>query len=223
MLADRPILEGEVPSASRVKYVKTPCFAIIAVILSIQPGTAETYRSVCVDSVTSRNTIDGIRDFVWPFTRGQTVTVHYGNRLKAYRHFYLPSLGSPEAAAKEVERVRDLGFEDVRWIRVDYLFDGDESLQYGVSLGLYENEAAGDKRLAELAAHGIVPSVREGFNIKRTALSVEAWVPSREIPEMVEGWKHEFPKYPPKLDSSIPEGELDCRVESTSPLSLLAS
>ena len=146
--------------------MRIPCFPVLAIVLSIQPGTAESYRSICVDGVTSRKTIGRIRDFLWPRVCGQTVTVHYGNRLRAYRHFYLPSQGSAEAAAKEAERIRSLGIEDVRWIRVDYLFDGDESLQYGVSLGLYENEAIADKRLEGLAARGILPSIRKGFNVK---------------------------------------------------------
>ncbi len=196
--------------------MRSPCFLILAAVLGVQPGTAESYRSICVDNVTSRRTIDSIRDFLWTRAKGQTVNVHYGNRLRAYRHFYLPSLGSAAAAAKEVERLRGLGIEDVRWVRVDYLFDGDESLQFGVSLGLYENEAEGDKRLASLAAHGIVPSVREGFNVKKPALSLETRVPSRWIPETLRSWEHAFPEFPPQLDSAIPEGVLDCRPEPKS-------
>ena len=190
--------------------MRIPCFPVLAIVLSIQPETAESYLSICVDGVTSRKTIGRIRDFLWPRVSGQTVTVHYGNRLRAYRHFYLPSQGSAEAAAKEAERIRSLGIEDVRWIRVDYLFDGDESLQYGVSLGLYENEAIADKRLEDLAARGILPSIRKGFNVKSWALSLETRAPSRAIPEILRSWRRLFPQYPLKLDSVVPEGQLDC-------------
>ena len=193
--------------------MRFPCFLVLAIVISVQPGTAESYRSICVDSVTSRKTIDQIRDFLWPRVGGQTVTVHYGNRLRAFRHFYLPSRGSNEAAAQEVERIRGLGIEDVRWVRVGYLFDGDESLQHGVSLGLYENEAAADRRLEDLAAHGIAPSIRKGFNVKSWALSLESRAPSRAIPELLRSWRHEFPQHPPNLDRAIPEGQLDCLPE----------
>ena len=183
-------------------------------MLSIQPCTAESYRSICVDSVAWRKTIDQIRDFPWPRVSGQTVTVHYGNRLRAFRHFCLPSRGSAEAAEQQADRIRGLGIEDVRWIRVDYLVDGDESLQFGVSLGLYENEAAADRRHKDLAARGIAPSIRKGFNVKSWALSLETRAPSRATPEILRSWRFHFPQHPPKLDSAIPEGQPDYRAET---------
>ena len=145
-----------------------------------------------------------MNDSVWPRTHGQTVSVHYGNRLRAFRHFYIPSLGPPEAAAQTVDRIRKLGIEDLRWVQVDYLFDGDQSLQFGVSLGLYENEAAGDRRLEELASYGISPSTRTGFNTKRKALALETRVPTWAMPELMRSWKLAFPDKPLQLDNAIP-------------------
>lgn len=196
------------------------CCTALAVVLAGPALNADLYRAICVDDIGSRRTIAAMNDFFWPRTDGQTISVHYGYRIRAFRHFYIPSLGSAEKASREAQRIRDLGFTDVRWIRVSYLFDGETSLQYGVSLGLYENEAAADSRLESLHAQGIKPSIREGFNRKGQALSLETLAPVSNLPEILSSWKSLWPDHPLQLDSSIPKGELDCQPEPSSPLRL---
>lgn len=196
------------------------CFTALAIVLSVPPLNADLYRAICVDNIRSRQTIAAMNDFFWPRADGQTVSVHYGYRLRAFRHFYIPSLGSANKASQEAQRIRELGFTDVRWIRVNFLFDGETSLQHGVSLGLYENEAAADSRLKSLHAQGIKPSIREGFNRKEQALSLETLAPVSNLPEILSSWKSLWPDHPLQLDSSVPEGELDCQTEPSSPLKL---
>ena len=100
------------------------CFTALAIVLSVPPLNADLYRAICVDNIRSRQTIAAMNDFFWPRADGQTVSVHYGYRLRAFRHFYIPSLGSANKASQEAQRIRELGFTDVRWIRVNFLFDG---------------------------------------------------------------------------------------------------